>query len=252
MLLLLGALPAPAGAFTSLGQAEHRLDQVKDRLHERRIALRGLRRELHTLADRTQLVEKRAVAMTTARRRTPDESAVQATGRKLAKLKRQRQHVRTRIKHTVRATQRVERSAASVEDDIWKIRPLGACPVRGSHQIADDFGAARWDDGKYHSHQGNDIFAAYGTPVIAPFDGRAVATPNGLGGLAVKVYGVAGYTYNAHLSRYGKLGTVQFGDVVGYVGATGNAQGTSPHDHFEWHPGGGGAVDPNPLLMLVC
>jgi murein DD-endopeptidase MepM/ murein hydrolase activator NlpD len=94
--------------------------------------------------------------------------------------------------------------------------------------------------------------APYGTPVVAPFDGRAVASPGGLGGLAVKVHGAAGYVYNAHLSRYGTLGTVDAGTVVGYVGATGNAAGGAPHDHFEWHPGGGGAVDPHALLMQVC
>jgi hypothetical protein len=44
------------------------------------------------------------------------------------------------------------------------------------------------------------MFAADGTPVVAPFPGEAVATPNELGGLAVTVYGAPGYVYNAHLS----------------------------------------------------
>jgi murein DD-endopeptidase MepM/ murein hydrolase activator NlpD len=89
-----------------------------------------------------------------------------------------------------------------------------------------------------------------GTPIVAPFDGIAVAAPNKLGGLAVKVFGEYGYVYNAHNSRYGKLGPVQTGDVIAYAGATGNT-GAS-HDHFEWHPGNGPAVDPYPFLMKVC
>ena len=64
------------------------------------------------------------------------------------------------------------------------------------------------------------------------------------------MYGVAGHVYNAHLSAYGKLGPVQAGDIIGYVGSTGNA--TAPHDHFEWHPNDGAAVDPYDLLMTVC
>ena len=136
---------------------------------------------------------------------------------------------------------------------ISRIRPFAVCPVQGAHAIADAFGI--WvhhskTEGGDHIHQGDDITAAYGTPIVAPFDGRAVASSNKIGGLAVKVYGDFGYVYNAHLSRFGTLGYVTKGTVVGYVGATGNAGG--PHDHFEWHPGNGAAVDPYPFLIQVC
>jgi murein DD-endopeptidase MepM/ murein hydrolase activator NlpD len=137
--------------------------------------------------------------------------------------------------------------------EISRIHPFAVCPVAGPHAIADGFGV--WvhhpkDEGGNHVHQGNDISAPSGTPIVAPFDGVAVASPNKIGGLAVNVFGDFGYVYNAHLSRYGSLGAVEKGDVVGYVGATGNAGG--PHDHFEWHPDGGAAVDPYGFLLQVC
>jgi murein DD-endopeptidase MepM/ murein hydrolase activator NlpD len=140
-----------------------------------------------------------------------------------------------------------------IQYEISRLRPFAVCPIDGPHAIADDFGI--WvhrskDRGGDHVHQGNDIYAASGTPIVAPFDGTAVTATNDLGGLSVKVFGEYGYVYNAHLSRFGKLGPVERGDVIGYVGATGNAGG--PHDHFEWHPGGGDAVDPHDFLMLVC
>ena len=87
-------------------------------------------------------------------------------------------------------------------------------------------------------------------PIVATFDGVAVDSSNSIGGRSVKVMGEYGFTYNAHLSAFGQLGPVEQGDVVGYVGATGNASG--PHLHFEWHPDDGEAVDPYEFLLLVC
>ncbi len=145
-------------------------------------------------------------------------------------------------------------------------RPFQVCPVRGFVGYSDDFGAPRYGGG-YHLHAGNDMFAGLGTPIVAPFSGTAADASNGLGGLSVKVYGPAGWVYNAHLSSMGKLGPVSAGDVIGYVGNTGDAAGTPPHDHFEWHPYSppadpwtspygvssvGDAVDPYPYLNQVC
>jgi murein DD-endopeptidase MepM/ murein hydrolase activator NlpD len=133
--------------------------------------------------------------------------------------------------------------------DIWGV--FKTCPVAGPHLVNNNFGIIVQIPGvPIHVHQGNDITAATGTPIVAPFEGTAVVSPNLLGGLAVKVYGAAGYVYNAHLSAYAHLGHVNAGEVIGYVGSTGDAGG--PHDHFEWHPGNGSAVDPNPLLSVVC
>jgi peptidoglycan LD-endopeptidase LytH len=137
------------------------------------------------------------------------------------------------------------------------------CPVDSPNSFSDDFGAPRVG----HYHAGNDVFAPYGTPIRAPFDGVASNASNSLGGLSVYVHGASGYVYNAHLSRFGTLGSVNAGTIVGYVGNTGNARYTPPHDHFEWHPNAippsphtspygysviGSAIDPYPYLIAAC
>ena len=123
------------------------------------------------------------------------------------------------------------------------------CPVDEPKVYSDNWHAPRWGGG-FHLHQGIDIFAPTGTPIRAPFDGLAVKADNWLGGLAVKVYGDSGYVYNAHLSVHGQLGEVEAGDIIGFVGETGNASG--PHNHFEFHPGNGEAINPMAFLNAVC
>jgi murein DD-endopeptidase MepM/ murein hydrolase activator NlpD len=130
--------------------------------------------------------------------------------------------------------------------------PFYWCPVDPPRSYIDDFGFPRVG----HTHQGNDVFAPAGTPIRAPFAGRAEESFNGLGGTSVHVYGDANadYVYNAHLSEHvGVDGQhVEPGDIIGLVGNTGNAAGTPPHDHFEYHPGGGSAVSPYVYLNEVC
>lgn len=143
--------------------------------------------------------------------------------------------------------------------------PFVICPIQGDagYAYSDDYGAPRYSGG-YHPHAGNDLFSETGAPIVAPFAGYVERVPNSLGGLAVKVHGAQGYVYMAHLVAYGVTEKdVLAGQVVGYVGTSGNAQGTHPHNHFEWHPnevqpfdeyleGANGAVNPFPYLRIVC
>jgi murein DD-endopeptidase MepM/ murein hydrolase activator NlpD len=134
-----------------------------------------------------------------------------------------------------------------------KPKPLFlACPVdRPRTYFSGDFGSARYGGG-YHRHQGNDIMAPYGTKIRAPFDGVTKISHSAAGGLGLYLYGRKGFVFNAHLARLGKTGRVKAGTVIGYVGTSGNASGSAPHNHFEWHPGGGAAVDPYPYLQEAC
>ena len=130
---------------------------------------------------------------------------------------------------------------------------LQACPVAGPRSYYNDYGAPR-SGGR--SHQGNDILAPYGTPVVAAQSGRFEATSNSLGGISAFVYGDSGdLTYYAHLSGYSGVSSgshVSAGTQIGGVGTSGNAAGGPPHLHFEYHPGGGGPTNPYPYLNAVC
>jgi murein DD-endopeptidase MepM/ murein hydrolase activator NlpD len=130
---------------------------------------------------------------------------------------------------------------------------FGRFPVAGPARWSDDWWMPRHTDGRWRLHEGVDIFAAAGTPVRAPVDGVVRVTNGGLGGLAVTVRQPDGtYWYLCHLSAIA-LGmvdgvTVATGQVVGFVGDSGDAKGGPPHLHLEVHPRGGAAVPPKPVI----
>ncbi len=131
--------------------------------------------------------------------------------------------------------------------------PWFQCPVP-SGSFINDWGFAR-PGGR--THKGTDVFASRGTRILAPDAGRVSLRSNELGGLTVWLTGDNGVSfYLAHLDGYpGGLATgdrVSKGQVVGYVGNTGNARGTSPHLHIQLHPGGGSPVNPFPTLRHYC
>ncbi len=120
-------------------------------------------------------------------------------------------------------------------------------PGAGRRNIQSFFGAAR--SGGQREHQGIDIFSPRGTPVVAAVDGWISSTsPNELGGNVVWLWDPARRQtlYYAHLDRHavGAGQRVRKGDVIGYVGNTGNARTTAPHLHFGIYRRGRGAIDP--------
>ncbi|HEX6208835.1 MAG TPA: M23 family metallopeptidase [Actinomycetota bacterium] len=129
---------------------------------------------------------------------------------------------------------------------------MGPFPVAGEATWSNDWHAARCNPDP-HLHKGIDIFAPAGTPLVATRNG--IVTQKGIGavsGLHVEITGHRGIQYfYAHLSRFAPdlaLGQrVSRGDVVGFVGTTGNARGTSPHVHLEVQPGGV-PVAPKPFV----
>jgi murein DD-endopeptidase MepM/ murein hydrolase activator NlpD len=123
------------------------------------------------------------------------------------------------------------------------------CPVAGPRAFGDTWGAAR-SGGR--SHEGVDMMSPGGTPLVAVESGSVQFKTTRLGGNSVWLNGNSGTRYfYAHLSAWeGSSRSVSQGEVIGYVGATGNT--TANHLHFEVHPGGGRAVNPYPYVRAVC
>lgn len=134
--------------------------------------------------------------------------------------------------------------------------PLYGFPVagKGNSHIQSFWGNVR--DGGQRTHEGIDVFAAKGTPIVAVTDGRIGFTgEKGLGGKQVWLRSKdANHSlYYAHLDSIWVASgvTVKKGDTLGSVGNTGNAKFTPPHLHFGIYQGYGGAVDPLPFVYQL-
>jgi murein DD-endopeptidase MepM/ murein hydrolase activator NlpD len=131
----------------------------------------------------------------------------------------------------------------------------GVCPVKGPVRIGQGWGAPR-DGGR--RHQGIDLLAPVGTPLVAVAGGhitRLSNTDRGRGGISLWLRDRRGtayyYAHNHHnLVHLGQQ--VRAGQLLARVGATGNAKGGPPHLHFQLHPSGGRPVSPDALVRRWC
>ncbi|HVR33975.1 MAG TPA: peptidoglycan DD-metalloendopeptidase family protein [Acidimicrobiia bacterium] len=131
----------------------------------------------------------------------------------------------------------------------------GSCPVAGPVTYVDSWGAPR-SGGR--AHQGVDMISARGTPIAAIYSGVIQRMSNSaLGGITLWMLSTAGHQfYYAHLDGYADGiapgVAVSEGQIIGYNGSSGNAPDYLPHLHFEYHPGGGAAANPYPLVRSIC
>lgn len=158
-------------------------------------------------------------------------------------------------------------SAQSPQGTVGKHHKRIIFPVLGRSAYIDDFGAPRPGG----SHQGIDIMAPRKALAVAAEAGRVEFwTHSASAGCMLYLYGRSGTTYyyihlnndrTNHNDNQGGCGPgmsyaphlhdgsrVQAGQVLGFVGDSGDANGIHPHLHFEVHPGGGGAHNPYPYL----
>lgn len=155
----------------------------------------------------------------------------------------------------IEADTEAEREQRRIEEEAQERANNGfSCPVQPIEAVnfTDTWGAPR-SGGR--THKGTDMFAAHGTATVAPVSGTVTHRGTSLGGLSWYVYGDDGHTYyGTHLGGYEKqgVGRVAAGDIIGYVGSSGNASASAPHLHFEYHENGGAPVNPYPLLDAAC
>ena len=138
-----------------------------------------------------------------------------------------------------RREQARERAARAAE----RLMGQWVSPISGA-SLTSYFGEAgsSWSSG-YHT--GQDFTAPYGTPVVAASGGTITFAgwSDAYGNKVEITHPDGNQTWYAHLSSLERTsGTVEPGEVIGYVGCTGNCYGN--HLHFEFHPGGGEAADP--------
>jgi murein DD-endopeptidase MepM/ murein hydrolase activator NlpD len=149
-------------------------------------------------------------------------------------------------------------STATTESSTTTVPAAGAlqvCPVDGFTTFSDTFGAPR-SGGR--AHEGVDMMAERWTPLVAIESGTIYRLGDGgLGGTTIWLHSDSGDSYYyAHLQAWADglhAGQqVATGELIGYLGSSGNAPDYLPHLHFEYHPDRGDAVDPFPLVKSLC
>jgi murein DD-endopeptidase MepM/ murein hydrolase activator NlpD len=206
------------------------------------------------VAQRAAEEEARRRAAEEARRQAAEEAARNATTTTLAAS------VTTAPGNSDPTTTIPEETATTIPEESVTTAPPppassgGACPVAGAVSFTDSWGDPR-SGGR--AHKGVDMIAARNTPLVAIFSGRIQRLTSGaLSGLALYLLAENGdQFFYAHLESYADISVgqnVAEGEVIGYNGSSGNAPDHLPHLHFEYHPGGGSAANPYPLVRSLC
>ena len=251
VLLLSGApLETIVAARQALDTAAQQDRRTVDRVRERRATLVTLRADLARQSVEAERDAERAAA------------ARDQVQRRLRERQKVLNGARSELKRLL-AAERAARAATAAQHSTG--RPVQAAsappislpggshifPVAGPTQFTDDWLYPR-PGGRYH--EGIDLFAERGTPLVAVADGTVYRVGwNTLGGWRFWLRDTGGTTYYyAHLESFAPAAqegaSVSAGTVLGYMGDSGSARGTGVHLHFEIHPGGGAPVRPWPYV----
>jgi murein DD-endopeptidase MepM/ murein hydrolase activator NlpD len=228
-------------------------DRLKDEVAEKRAEVEVLQEQQQVLVER--LSNERAKAdriYNEAQDKYKDAvTRYQAELKRQAELEAKRRREEAARQAAAKNATAANRSSAAAGAPAAST-PGVACPVRGNVWFTDTWGAPRPGGRKHH---GTDMMAATGTPLVAMDSGRVRLNWHYAGGRQVYVYADNGYFYYyAHLSGYAaglsNGQRVSKGQVIGYVGSTGNA--SVPHLHLGMGPRSGVYVNPYPTVRRAC
>ena len=226
-----------AESFADLASQSETMAQIAE--HDG-IALTDLKRIEEQLAELQEDLTANTEELTRVRSRLEDESAL--LQRRFEEATAEYNKMKERLA-----------AAAAAQAGGVVVSPGGmACPIAAPNSFIDSWGYPR-SGGR--THEGTDMMAASGAPVVAITDGRI--TFEGYGSSAGNWVILSGddgdaYWYMHNRKNLVTGGRVGAGEQIATVGDTGNAIGGPPHVHFEYHPGGGGPVNPYALLSKVC
>lgn len=224
-------------------------ERLKDQLQEQEAEALALEQEAEALvADMSSLFVEAEAAYSAANATV--RAAIDTVRRERAEF--QAAEVRRKASAASAARTGAVGAGAGLESSAI---PGFVCPIQGGASFVNSWGWPR--SGGTRSHKGTDMYGSQGQghPLVAVQDGTVKLRTVSLGGVVVYLYDDAGYRYYyAHTSGYAPGLTdgqrVNRGDIIAYVGSTGNAGG--PHLHFQIHPNGGAAVNPYPTVREAC
>ena len=210
-------------------------------------------------ARRAQLIsaqDRLARAITTAQQQervvAREAARVKALARaERAHLDQAKGALRAELRSRQAGTNRAAASVGATDPVLAAPGTEPVFPVAAPTHFSDDWLQPR-PGGRVH--EGIDLMANMQSPIVAVVTGTILRPGNTpVSGNRLWVRGTNGDEYfYCHLDHFAAIthdgASVKAGEVVGYVGMTGDAQGTVPHLHFEIHPGGGGPIRPYPLV----